>query len=93
MTTTQPQQPRPDPRIYDAPPLILTRTADGRYIPVIEPWAPERETAREAFARIVIIAHLTVEARKEREATTQREQEVLAAQKETAVPTKATAVS
>jgi len=65
--------PRPDQRIYEAPPLILTRTPDGGYIPVIEPWDPARETARECWDRIIVTACQAIEARKEREAAAVRE--------------------
>jgi len=66
MTTAQ-------PRIYEAPPLILSRTADGDYIPVIEPWDPTRETARECWDRTIVTACQAIEAHKEREAAAQRQ--------------------
>ncbi len=76
-------------RIYEAPPLILSRTADGRYIPVIEPWDPTRETASEAFTRALVITDMAIRARKERKAAA-REQELLAGQQKETFDTQAT---
>jgi len=74
MTTHKNSRNAVQPHIYEAPPLILSRTADGRYIPVIEPWDPTRETANEAFTRALVITDMAIRARKEREAAAQRQE-------------------